>query len=289
MLERTGYPPGVPCWIDLTQPDVDATMAFYGGLFGWTFDVRTPPDAPATYAYALLDGLFVAAVAGPPSEGEPSGWMSYVSVDSAETTVATVEASGGKVLTPPTEVGPSGRFAVCADPEGAVFGLWQPGENRGVKVVNAPGSWNFSELHTADRDGAEAFYGAVFGWASSPFYPDDPNSDRYWRLAGYGEFLAASDPEVRAWQEASAGQAPEGFADAVAVEQSLAGEGPDAAPRWTVTFAVADADAAYLRAVELGATTVTPLTDTEYTRMSTVRDPQGAVFTLSEYRPPSND
>jgi predicted enzyme related to lactoylglutathione lyase len=287
MPDPTGYPPGVPCWIDLTQPDVDATMAFYGGLFGWTFDVRTPPDAPATYAYARLDGSFVAAVAGPPGENEPAGWMSYVCVDSAEATAATVEANEGKVLTPPSDVGAVGTFAVCADPEGAVFGLWQPGENRGVETVNAPGSWNFSELHTADRDRAEAFYGAVFGWTSTPFYPDDPDSDRYWRLAGYGEFLAAKDPEVRAWQEASAGQVPEGFADAVAIEQTLTAQGDDTVPRWTVTFAVADADAAYLRAVELGATTVTPLTDTEYTRMSTVRDPQGAVLTLSEYRPPA--
>jgi predicted enzyme related to lactoylglutathione lyase len=182
----------------------------------------------------------------------------------------------------------AGRVAVCTDPEGAVVGLWQAAENRGVQVVNLPGSWNFSELHTADLAAAETFYGTVFGWTSSPFYPDDPNSDRYWRQEGYGEFLAASDPEVRAWQESSAGQGPEGFTDAVAIAQSLAAEGPDATPRWTVTFAVADADAAYARAVELGAETVTPLTDTEYTRQSTVRDPQGAVLTLSEYRPPAD-
>jgi uncharacterized glyoxalase superfamily protein PhnB len=51
---------------------------------------------------------------------------------------------------------------------------------------------------------------------------------------------------------------------------------------------VADADAAFARALELGATEVTPLFDTEYTRMGTVLDPQGAELTLSEYRPPSS-
>ena len=42
MPERDGFPPGVPAWIDTTQPDVDAALAFYGGLFGWQFDERTP-------------------------------------------------------------------------------------------------------------------------------------------------------------------------------------------------------------------------------------------------------
>ena len=288
MLERNGYIAGVPCWVDLVQPDLDALKEFYGGLFGWTFEVRTPPQAPAQYAYALLDGQIVAGVGGPPGPTDPDGWANYLWVDSADDTAAAVEANGGKVLSGPSDIPNAGRVAVCADPEGAVFGLWQAAENRGVQAVNVPGSWNFSELHTADRPAAEAFYGAVFGWTSNAFLPDDPDSDRFWRVPGYGEFLAASDPEVRAWQEASTGQVPEGFPDAVAIVQELAREGGDAAPRWTITFAVTDADAAYARALELGATTVTPLFDTEYTRQGVVRDPQGADFTLSEYRPPSD-
>ena len=53
MLARNGYPAGVPCWVDLVQPDLDATMAFYGGLFGWTFEVRTPEGVVPRYTYAL--------------------------------------------------------------------------------------------------------------------------------------------------------------------------------------------------------------------------------------------
>lgn len=287
-MQRNGFPPGVPCWIDLMQPDPDATMAFYRGLFGWTYEVRTPPEAPSQYAYALLDGGTVGAVGGPPGPDDPSGWTSYIRVDSVDETVAAVEANGGKVLSPPMDIPRAGRVAQCADPEGALFGLWQPAELPGVQQVNIAGSWNFSELHTTSFAAAEAFYGAVFGWTSTAFFDGDPDSDRYWRQAGYGDFLAAQDPEVRAWQEASAGSTPEGFADAVAIVQSLAREGADASPRWTITFGVADADASYQKAIELGAETVTPLTDAPYTRQSTVRDPQGAVFTLSEYRPPAD-
>ena len=287
-MQRTGFPPGVPCWIDVMQPDVDATKAFYSGLFGWTYEVRTPPEAPSQYAYALLDGGIVGAVGGPPGSDDPSGWTSYIRVDSVDETVAAVGANGGKVLSPPMDIPRAGRVAQCADPEGALFGLWQPAELLGVQQVNIPGSWNFSELHTTAFPAAEAFYGAVFDWTSTAFFDGDPESDRYWRRAGYGDFLAARDPEVRAWQEVSADSTPEGFADAVAIVQSLAREGADASPRWTITFGVADADASYQKAIELGAETVTPLTDTPYTRQSTVRDPQGAVFTLSEYRPPAD-
>jgi predicted enzyme related to lactoylglutathione lyase len=40
MLDRDGYPPGVPCWIDTSQPDPAAAIEFYGSLFGWEFVER---------------------------------------------------------------------------------------------------------------------------------------------------------------------------------------------------------------------------------------------------------
>jgi predicted enzyme related to lactoylglutathione lyase len=286
MLSRTDYPAGVPCWIDVVQPDTDATSAFYGDLFAWTYETRTPDGAPQSYAYARRDGLVVAGVGGPPSEGEPTGWTSYVRVDSADETAAAVTANGGRVVIGPYDVGPAGRVAVCADPEGAVFGLWQAGETRGVELVNSDGSWNFSELHTADPAGAERFYGAVFGWALNPFEFGDGQQAGFWAVAGYGQFLADSDPEIKERQAAA--EAPDGFWNAVAIMQQI-GAGDDDQPRWTVTFAVADADEAYAKAIELGATEVVPLFDTDYTRQGMVRDPQGAAFTLSEYRPPAAD
>lgn len=286
MLERDGYPAGVPCWVDLLQADVDDTMAFYGGLFDWTFQVRTPHGAPVRYAYAALEGLVVGGVGGPPvGDAGPSGWTTYVCVDSADDTIKAVTAAGGRVLSPATDIPNSGRVALCADASGAVFGLWQPAANRGAQLVNAPGSWNFSELRTADQRAATQFYGEVFGWESEPLEMGDGSGTSMWRLPGYGEFLARRDPEIHERQEAD--QAPGGFADAVALMIPPA-VGASAAldAEWTITFAVADADAAMARAIELGATVVVPLFDTEYTRMGTVRDPQGAAFTLSQYRPP---
>jgi len=286
VLKRDGYPVGVPCWIDIIQPDLDATMAFYGGLFDWEFEVRTPPAAPSAYAYARREGLLVAGVGGPPAAGDdPSGWTTYIWVESADEAAAAVEANGGRVLTSPVDIPHAGRVATCADPAGAVFGLWQAAENRGAELVNGPGSWNFSDLTTRDASDAQEFYGAVFGWVCDPFEMSAGDKASIWRVPGYGVFLAERDPELRERQAAD--QAPDGFADAVAIMNPAATDGAaEIVPRWNIIFAVDDADAAFSKAVGLGATVVTPLFDTDYTRMGTVADPQGGVLTLSQYRPP---
>jgi uncharacterized protein len=281
VIARASYPAGVPCWVDLVQPDPEATAAFYRDLFGWTFEARTPSGAPQRYAYARLDGLTVAGVGSPPGDANPTGWTTYVAVQSAEETVALVGANGGRVVTGPVDIPRSGRVATCVDPFGATFGLWEPTGTPGAELVNAPGSWNFSDLTVADPSGAAAFYGAVFGWLSDALEMGDGEGTWLFRLAGYGDFLAERDPEIRDRQAAD--QAPPGFADAVAILSRS--DGP---PHWGVTFAVADADAAFARAVDCGARVVTPLFDTDYTRMGTIADPQGAALTLSEYRPPSS-
>ncbi len=46
MSETRTYPEGVPSWIDIEQPDLDAAQAFYGGLFDWTFEAATPRMPP---------------------------------------------------------------------------------------------------------------------------------------------------------------------------------------------------------------------------------------------------
>jgi uncharacterized protein len=288
MLARSDYPAGVPCWVDIVQPDLDATMAFYGGLFGWTFEVRTPEGVVPRYAYASLDGLVVGGAGSVPAGStDAAGWTTYIRVDSADATVALVEAQGGQVIAPALDIGSSGRVAVCADPSGAVFGVWQARDLRGAELVNTPGSWNFSELNVRDAEQAQNFYGTVFGWESDSLEMGAAQQTGMWRVKGYGDFLAESDPEIRDRQDADG--APEGFADAVALLIPASDAAATASGYWSVTFAVADADAAFARAVELGARVTTPPFDTDYTRMGTVEDPQGALVNLSQYRPPSPD
>jgi uncharacterized protein len=285
VLERDGYPAGVPCWVDTGQPDPEAAVEFYGGLFGWEFEDRMPADSPGRYFVAQLRGRDVAAVGSQPEQAPPTpGWNTYVWVDSADDATAKVKAAGGNALMEPFDVLDAGRMAVLTDPEGAVFCVWQAKEHKGAQLVNEPGTWNFSELNTRDPEGAKAFYGTVFGWEAETLdYGEDQTT--MWRLPGYGDFLERHDPNLR--RRMAADGAPEGFEDAVAwlIPMTSDQYPDDVPPHWNVTFAVDDADAVADRAAKLGGQVRVPPFDAPFVRMTVVSDPQGAAFTASKYVP----
>jgi uncharacterized protein len=283
MSEQDRYIPGVPCWVDTTQPDPDAAVAFYGGVFGWEFEDTMPPGSPGKYYMARIRGEDVAAVSSQMEGAPPTAvWNTYVWVESADETAAKVRAAGGRVLAEPFDVGDAGRMAVFADPEGAAFCVWQAKDHRGAAIVNEPGSLNFNNLFTRDLDGAKSFYGSVFGWEIL-----DLGGGFAWALPGYGDFLEQRNPGTRKGM-ADMG-APERFEDVVASANPISDEQPDVAPHWGVTFAVDDADAIAARAAELGGRVVVPPFDAPWVRMTIVSDPQGASFTASKFVPENKD
>jgi hypothetical protein len=271
------YPHGVTCWVDTAQPDPIAARRFYAGLFGWALTDATPPAAPGMYLIATLAGQDVAAVA--PSTGDTASWNTYVAVDDADATSAAVEASGGAVVSEPQDAGPGGRAATCVDPAGATFHLWQARRRPGAQLVNAPGTWNFSDLHTPDRADAMAFYGPLFGWVDADL---GQGSGTMLQVPGYGDHLAATvDPGIHERQVT----APPGFADVIG---GLVVTGAGEPARWHVTFAVADRDDSVAGAERLGATVVTS-GESVWTRHALLRDPQGAELTVSQFTPPDGD
>jgi uncharacterized protein len=284
MIERDGYIPGVPCWVDTTQPDPEAAVDFYSGLFGWEFENVLPPDSPGMYFIGRLRGGDVAAV-GSPTPGTPPGavWNTYVWVESADETAAKVRDAGGHVVTEPFDVMDSGRMAVFADPAGAAFCVWQANRHRGARIVNEPGSLNFNNLNTRDPEGAKSFYGAVFGWGTLAL----PGGFEMWALPGYGDHLEQNDPGLR--ERMGETGAPEGFEDVVASLNPIPPDQPDVPPHWGVTFAVDDADATAARAAELGGQIIAPPFDAPWVRMTVIRDPQGATFTASKFVPENRD
>ena len=285
MLERDTYPAGVPCWVDTSQPDPEAAVAFYGDLLGWEFDDRTPTGTSQRYLVAQLRGRDVAGIEAQP-EGMPPNpaWNTYVAVESAEAATTAVKGAGGSVLMEPFDIPGAGRMGVYGDPSGAVLCVWQAREFNGAHLVNEPGTWNFSGLSTSDPEGANAFYGAVFGWEASSLGPD-AGGGGFWRMPGYGDFLEERDPGTR--ERMAAVGAPDGFEDAVAwlvpmSDQSSA----DTPPHWSVTFSVDDADAIADRAAKLGGKVLAPPVDAPWVRTTVLSDPQGAVFTASKFVPP---
>jgi hypothetical protein len=271
--------------VDTSQPDPEAAVAFYSGLFGWDFEDVMPPDSPGKYFIARLRGGDVAAVGSQPEGGPPTAaWNTYIWVESADETASKVLDAGGRVIMDPFEVIDAGRMAACMDPEGAVFYLWQAKQHKGARIVNQPGSLNFNGLNTRHAEAAKSFYGSVFGWETL----SAGGGAEMWRLPGYGDFLEQRDPGLRERMAETAG-APEGFEDVVAAFNPITNNQPEVPANWSVTFAVDDADATAERAASLGGQVLVPPLDAPWVRMTVITDPQGATFTASKFVPENRD
>jgi uncharacterized protein len=282
--ERDRYIPGVPCWVDTSQPDPEAAVAFYGGLFGWDFDDVMPSESEGKYFIGRLRGLDVAAVGSIPEAAPPMAmWNTYVRVESADETASKVVDAGGKTLMEPFDVMDAGRMAVFADPEGAVFCVWQAKDTKGAQIVNEAGSLNFNGLNTRDVEGAKSFYGSVFGWQTLALGGDV----QMWTLPAYGDHLEQGDPGLR--KRMAEGGAPAGFEDVVASINPIPDDQPDVPAHWSVTFAVDDADAIAAKATELGGKVIAPPFDAPWVRMTVIADPQGATFIASKFVPENKD
>jgi predicted enzyme related to lactoylglutathione lyase len=248
MGEVKEYPNGTFCWIDLGTTDVPGAKAFYGGLFGWETE-DMPPDDSGTYTICRLDGMDVAGLHHhSPEEG--TGWSSYISVDDADTATARARELGAEVLMEPFDIEDAARASLIRDPSGAVVSLWEPRGYIGAGLVNEPGVWGWNELVTPAVDSAKAFYGDLFGWKT-----EDMPGAMTRALFSMGNLLIGG---VHAPSPAE-----------------------HDAPRWAVSFAVADADVSAARVEELGGSVVFPPMDMLIGKFSVVADPAGAAFTLA--------
>jgi predicted enzyme related to lactoylglutathione lyase len=284
MPDRNGYIPGVPCWVDTSQPDPEAAADFYRGLFGWEFEDVMPPGSEGKYFIARLRGGDVAAVGSTPGAVPPMAmWNTYVRVASADEAASKVSDAGGGVLMEPFDVMDAGRMAVLTDPEGAAFNVWQAKELEGARVVNEPGSLAFNGLGTRDVEGAKSFYGSVFGWTTLAV----GGGAEMWTLPGYGDFLERDNPDLR--KQLAEADGPAGFEDVVASINPIPDDQPDTPAHWSVTFAVDDADATAAKATELGGNVIVPPFDAPWVRMTIINDPQGATFIASKFVPENKD
>src|SRR5829696_1936052 len=287
MPVRDGYIPGVPCWVDASEPDPQGAREFYGGLFGWSFEDAAGSDGSYIVARHEAPSTSISicrkhcrAATGPPI----AMWNTYFWVDRADETASKVRDAGGAVVQEPFDFVDACRMGVFTDPEGAAFGVWEAKEHKGAGLVNDPGAVVFNGLNTRDVEGAKSFYGSVFGWETGSI----GSGAEGWTLPGYGDWLEREHhPDLRK-QMAEAG-APEGFEDIVAGIIPIADDQPDTPPHWSVIFAVADADATAAKATELGGKVIVPPFDAPWStrtytiRMTVIGDPQGATFSASEF------
>lgn len=239
-------------WRELYSPDLAASRSFYGALLGW-ISREVPmgmPDPYVLFRHGSLDED-TGGLLKPPMPEAPPCWVAYVTVDDVDQGLAQVSALGGRKLSDAMDIPGVGRFAMAMDPQGGAFALFKglsPGATD-TQRVPPDGTFCWSQLMTANLDGAVAFYTRLLGWTVQPMGP------------GTVVFMDGECMRGSAMQKP-----PE------------AAGGPDA---WLNYVAVPDCDAAWDKALALGARGfMGPTTMEGMGRFAVLADPQGAVFAL---------
>jgi predicted enzyme related to lactoylglutathione lyase len=248
------HPHGAPCWFELGTTDQNAAKQFYTQMFGWA--VNDNPMGPTeVYTIFRLDGRDVASAYTLPAklteQGVPPHWGVYFAVADADESAAKVTELGGSIIQKPFDVMEAGRMAICQDPGGATFSLWQAKQNQGVGVFNENNAVCWAELATWDTAQAQAFYTGLLGWETKGAAS----------MATYIEYSVAGKP--------SGGLLP--------MDDNWKGM----PSHWAIYFLVADCDAAVAHVKDLGGMArMGPFDAPGVGRIAAMADPQGAGFYL---------
>ena len=255
-------------WYELMTSDHPAAETFYAAVVGWKL---TPfPATGHPYTVVEIDGgRGVGGLMPIPEEAAANGlkpcWVGYIHVEDIDAAVAGVKAHGGSVHHGPDPIPQVGRFAVCGDPQGAMFNMLQPeGPDMPPIAMGTNGSVDWHELHSSDIEGGLGFYKAQFGWSGTGSMDMGP--------MGTYQFFAMEPVE----SEAPCGVTAGGMMNDVQAPR----------PYWTFYIHVDDIDAAADRVkAGGGAILFGPQEVPGGVWILNCLDPQGAQFALSGPRP----
>lgn len=250
MSTQTASRVGTFVWHENVSTDPKGAQDFYTRLFGWKIEVFKTDG----FEYPMISSGGQNHGGFPPvQEGTPSHWVGNIAVESVDDSVEKAKSAGGKLLHGPQDIPEVGRFAVLADPQDAVFVVFQfSGEGPA-----GAGVFVWDELGTQDVEGAERFYNAVFGWTTK---------DMGEEYGGYKLF-----------QQGETG-----------VGGLMKMPDPSAPSLWVPYITVEDTDATVARAGELGGSTVLEGMDVPNVgRVAILKDPAGAAFGIIKPSPQS--
>jgi predicted enzyme related to lactoylglutathione lyase len=245
-------------WYELLTTDPKAAIEFYTDVIGWKTEPFGGDYTMWTASQGPLGGL-----AQLPEQAVTMGavpyWQANVEVADVDATIAKVKELGGKVIV--TEDVPTvGKFAVIADPQGAVLAVFTPANPGASHDPTQPGEFAWAELYTTDHAAALRFYNAIVGWEQLGSFDMGPMGT-YVLWGREGKQLGGMmtlPPGMKT---------PDGRA---------------VPPSWMYYTTVADLDAALARAKARGARVLNgPMEVPGGQRVVQLMDPQGAAFALS--------
>jgi uncharacterized protein len=153
-------------WHDHNTTDLESAKRFYGELFAWSIK----SEGQWHFIYSGNDQQHFGTINKLDAKHNiPSHWVPYIAVENIDAAIGAATKAGGKIQMGKTAAGKTGHFSYVADPQGAVFALWQYGpEGNGPKAeLDGPpplGHFCWDELLTSDPDAAEKFYKSVIGF-----------------------------------------------------------------------------------------------------------------------------
>lgn len=235
-------------WFELVTTDAKAAGDFYKTVIGWGSEMSSGPAGP----YTIFKAGQIPVGGMLEMQGVPPGWLGYVGVDDVDGFARKVEAAGGAVHKAPQDIPDVGRFAVVADPQGAMFVLFKGALDQDPPrpAPMSPGSLGWSELHAADWEKAFDFYAPLFGWVKHDTVP----------MGEMGVYQTFGPPEA-------------------AIGGMFSNHAPAPGPYWLYYFGVDGVDSAVERAKAAGGEILMgPVEVPGGAFVVNAKDPQGAVF-----------
>ncbi|MGW2282996.1 VOC family protein [Streptomyces sp. NPDC001770] len=249
-----------PCWVNLLTRDLEAAQHFYGAALGWTFH---PSKLGPEFCVARLRGVPLAGIGGVSSSYQTAvAWLPYFAVPDADVAAGRVRERSATVAVGPLTLN-EGRGVLASDLDGAVFGLWERLTPPSPRSTPTDRSYAWLRLRTRNAFDAAIFYGGVLDWASGR-----PGSCE----VSYEEDEVIVRFEGRPLARISSG----------AVEAS---PDPVLRPHWQVQFLVEEV-AETAEAVRRAGGTVIAIDEVRGGTEAVVRDPDGAVFGVTDASSP---
>jgi uncharacterized protein len=242
-------------WYELHTPDSTVAERFYRGVLGWGAQDAGMTDR--RYTMVTADGMPIGGLLEKPAKSFTNGakptWVGYIGVNNVDEYAARVQEAGGIIHRAVEDIPGVGRFAVVADPQGAIFVLFQPADSTQQPPSQKPGTLGtvaWHDLAAINWPSAFAFYADLFGWSKATTVDMGP--------AGvYQLFAAGSEP----------------------IGGMMNRMDPAQSPGWLFYFNVEDIHAAVARTKEHGGTVVHgPSEVPGGQQIAHCLDPQGAIF-----------
>jgi uncharacterized protein len=111
---------------EIYTDDPEAVQPFYKNVFGWNFRKF---DGPIEYWLVTTGSDKEPGINGGitrPREGQNSGTLNTVAVESLDQTIKKIERDGGSICVPKMAIPSVGWLAYAQDPAGNVFGIIEP-------------------------------------------------------------------------------------------------------------------------------------------------------------------